>query len=156
MSSGVFENLKSAITGFGAFLVRWFLAALNPMKKCDSLLAIESEAERIRETLKLWEDSFLVSLIVFLPLYVYYGIGLKSLEFHLPIFLFLTLGIIGCGFCFRFSFRIYGIRATFPDSMAIYAAYVMCYQPLLNLFSYFVSFRFFSVLASVKAQGMNL
>jgi hypothetical protein len=40
--------------------------------------------------------------------------------------------------------------------IAIYTAYVMCYQPLLNLFSYFVSFRFFGVLASVKAQGLDL
>jgi hypothetical protein len=126
------------------------------MEKCASLLAIESEEDRIRETLKLWTSSFLVSLTVFLPLYVYYGIGLKSLEFHLPIFLFLTLGMIGCGFCFWFSLRIYGIHATFSDSIAIYTAYVMCYQPLLNLFSYCVSFRFFSVLASVKAQGLDL
>jgi hypothetical protein len=100
--------------------------------------------------------SFVVSLVVFLPLYYYYGIGLSSLEFHLPVFLYLTLGMIGCGFSFWFSLRIYGIRATFSDLMAIYTAYVMCYQPVLNLFSYFVCFRFFGILASAKAQGLNL
>jgi hypothetical protein len=156
VSSEVFEGLKSALDGFGTLLVEWFLAALNPVRKCHSLLAIKSEAERIRKTLNLWAVSFLVSLTVFLPLYVYYGIGLSSLEFHLPVFLFLTLGIIGCGFCLWLSLRIYGIHATFSDVMAIYTAYVMCYQPLLNLFSYFVYFRFFGVLAAVKAQGLDL
>jgi hypothetical protein len=156
MSSGVFEELKSVLVSVGTLLVEWFLAALHPVKKCRSFLAIKSEPERIRRALRLWLDSFLVSLVVYLPLYVYYGIGLKSLEFHLPIFLFLTMGMIGSGFCLWLSLRIYSIRATFPDVIAIYVAYVMCYQPLLNLFSYLVYFRFFGILATVKAQGMDL
>jgi hypothetical protein len=156
MSSGVFEDLKSAIAGFGALLADWFLAALNPAKECNRILAFESDSERIREALKLWVASFVVSLFVFLPLYAYYGIGLKALEFHLPIFLFLTLGMIGCGLCLWLSFRIYGIPAAFSDSISVYTAYVMCYQPVLNLFCYFASFRFFGFLASVKAQGLDI
>ncbi|MGA3345704.1 MAG: hypothetical protein ABSC76_12620 [Terracidiphilus sp.] len=155
MGSDVSKGFVDALIALRDLLQEWFTSALHPVNTSRDLLAVEDEGERLIKALKIWVTSFIISVGVFLPLYHQYGIGLSSLEFHLSVVLYLTLGMVACGFAIQFGLRIYGIRATLPDVVAVYVAYVMCYQPILNLLSYFGFIQLFSLLGSAKGQGLN-
>jgi hypothetical protein len=156
MDSVPFTNLKDTLICFIDLFREWFFAALHPARQCQCLLSIRDSDARLAKALKLWMISFVIALVVDLPLYHPYGIGLSSVEFHLSIFVCLTLALVACGFAIHLGLRIYGIRSTFSDVAAVYIAYVMCYQPLLNLLSYFASYRMFSLLALARVQRLDL
>lgn len=156
MSSTEAKSLRDILNEFLSPLLEWLFAALHPVKKCQSLLLIASEEERAGKSIRLLAASAFVALVVDLPLYYPFGISLKSIEFHLSTFLCLTFVLIACGFSFQAGLRLYGIRSKFSDIVAIYTAYVMCYQPILNLLSYFTTFRFMSLLSAAKVRGLSL
>jgi hypothetical protein len=156
MSDTAITALKDALAALRDLFLEWFLAALHPITKCQSLLSITDSDERLVAAIKLWTVSFIVALVVDLPLYHPIGIGLSSIEFHLSIFLCLTLAMVSCGLAIHLGLRIFGIRSTFSDVATIYTVYVMCYQPLLNLLTYFASSRMFSILGLARSQGQEL
>ena len=156
MSSGPIVDLKASLDYFLGLFVDWLLAALHPIRNCQSLLSVEDEGERARKTFGLLGTSFAVTIILNLPLYQPYGIGLGSVGFHISSLTCLTFTMIACGLAIQLSLRIYGIKSTLSDTTSIYTACVLCYQPLVAVLSYPSYLRLFSVLSSAKRQGLDL
>ncbi len=59
------------------------------------------------------------------------------------------------GIALKVSLRMYGIRASWEDLSAIYTAYVLCYQPIVEVLTYDTDARFFNSLALAKGRGMS-
>ena len=156
MSNVTIADLKKSLDYFLDLFVDWLLAAIHPIEKCQSILSIIDEREKWRASLELLGTSFLVSVVLDLPLYQPYGLGLNSPGFHLSCLACLTFAMIACGFAIQLSLKLYGVKATFADITAIYVTSVMSYQPLVALLSYPSYLRLFSGLSSAKRQGFDL
>ena len=156
MSNPSFIDLKKVLGNFRDLFVEWFLAAIHPLNKCQSLLAITDEREKWDSVFRLCLTSFLVALVITLPIYHPYGIELSSIGFHLYSFACLTFTMCACGFAVRLGLVMYGIKCRFSDAMAVYVACVLCYQPIVSALSYFEYLHLFSLLASAKRRGLEL
>lgn len=156
MSSGPIVDLKSSVDYFLSLFVDWFLAVIHPIEKCQSFLAIEDEGERWHRTFELVGTSFLITVVLNLPLYEPYGIGLSSMGFHICSLVCLTFTLIASGLAVQLSLKLYGVKSVFSEITSIYIACVMCYQPLVAIFSYPSYLRLFTILDSAKSKGEDL
>jgi hypothetical protein len=156
MTASEIGSAKRWLDNFIDPLQNWLFAAVHPVRTCRELLSESSDKEKVARSIRLLATSFLVSLVVNIPLYHPFGIGLIDMEFHLAEFLYLTIVMVSGAFAIQASLLIYRIKAPFSDVAAIYTVYAMSYQPVINLLCYFSSFRFLSLLNSAKAQKLDL
>ena len=76
MPSEEFGGLRKTLNVFLDLFLVWFASATHPVKACEKLLAISSGM--LRESMKLWTISFLLALVVDLPLYHPFGFRPKE------------------------------------------------------------------------------
>ena len=145
-----FGGLAAQLLGFFG---DWLFAALHPLETCRSLLASTSDQARFDQGAKLWLASFLISVVINLPIYHQHGIELSTVEFHLVNLLLLTAAILACGLIFHVGLRMYGVKSIPSDTITMYAAYFVNYQPIAALYSYFANLRFFNILGAAKSRG---
>jgi hypothetical protein len=156
VSDETIANLKSSVNNFLNLFVDWLHAAIHPIKTCQSVLSITDEREKLRAALHLLVPAFLLSVVLDLPLYKPYGLGLSNPEFHLSCLACLTFTMIASGFAIQLSLKLYGVKSTFADITGIYITFVMSYQPLVAFLSYPSYLRLFSGLSFAKRQGFDL
>jgi len=156
MTSGSFTDFLDQLGRLRDTFVEWLFAVLRPLEKCQELLTIKDSKTRMSKVLQLWTMSFVIAVVVDLPLYYPLGLGLKNIEFHIIIFLCLTFGLIASGFALNVGLRVYKIPSSFSEVSAIYNSCVMIYQPFLNLFTYFATYRVLSILLVAKKRGLPL
>jgi hypothetical protein len=135
------------------FFLDWTMALVHPIDNCQRLLAITDEKARLRSIFKMWFASVVVSLVVYLPIYHRYGIGLSNIDFEACFILGFTVTLIAYGFAIQAGLRLHHIRSQFSDILAMYAAFFICYQPLYIVVSYPQSFHFFEALNNSKHNG---
>jgi hypothetical protein len=153
--SGAKDVVETLDRFLRAFL-EWLYAARHPTATCRRLLSISDSWQRLCAALRLCLISFIVSAVLYFPIYKLYGIDLGTLEFHLSNFLYLVVGVVACGFAFWAGFKIWGVSSTFADLTCVYTAYLACYQPLLALFSFLQEFQFVANVSAAKGRSLDI
>jgi len=149
------EGLVGQLLKFLELFWEWFFAALHPTRCCRKLLAIKDSRTRMQSSAKLWVPSFVVALIVDVPLYHLYGIELDTLGFHLASLLWFTAAVALSGFVIQLGLSWYKVRSNLADVMSIFACYFVTYQPIGAILSYPVDLKCYAILSSAKKSGAD-
>lgn len=136
------------------FVFDWMFAVVRPIDNCKRLLSIIDEEERRRAISKLWLMSVVISIITYLPLSHRYGIEWNTAGFDVCFLLGFTTIMFTSGFAIQVGLRLRRIRSRLSDILAIYTAFVVCYEPLYIVASYPQSHRLFDGLNDSKHKGM--
>lgn len=150
------KDVMEALDRFLREFLEWFHAASHPSATCRRLLQINDPRERLRAALKLCLTSFIVSAVLYIPIYRLYGIEWGALGFQLCNFLYLIAGVVACGFAFWAGLRIWGVSSTLADMTSIYTAYLVCYQPVLAIFSFLQELQFVANVSAAKGQSLQI
>ena len=150
------KGVGEALEYFLQLFTEWLHAAVHPVANCRRLLSVTSERQRLHKALRLWGTSFTVALAIDLPLYHFYGIEWSNVGFEVSSFTYMTVALVASGFAILIALRLYGIESSIADVTCIYACYVMCYQPLIVIASYFRDMRVFAVLSSARQHTGEL
>ncbi|HYZ73499.1 MAG TPA: hypothetical protein VE641_10505, partial [Chthoniobacterales bacterium] len=119
-------------------LVDWITCLIAPLRFSDQqLTTLRTHKGRLMCAIKVWGVSFLLTLILLLPLYWLIGIGLlQPIEFHLSTFVILFLSFFCSGLLFHAGFRWSGIKSKFTKTFLMQAITMSCYSPI-NTFTYY-------------------
>jgi uncharacterized integral membrane protein len=102
-------ELADLTKNFGSLsnlLTDWLNCLRHPLKCCEQqLLELETEDAKIKRAVSTWMTSFVITLVILLPLYALIGIDLKKVEFHLPAFVILFLSFLCSGMASHIGFR---------------------------------------------------
>lgn len=148
------SSIGQKLDDFASSFTDWLLAVFHPVATCGSLLSELSERAQLRRTFSLWTASVIVSFAVQLPLLHQVGIEWNSTGYVVASFVVLTGVLVASGLCLQLSLRLYGIRSSFANVVSICFAYLMSYQPVLELLTYTQNARMFAALRFAKSHNM--
>src|SRR5271166_3384972 len=136
------EDLTKNITSLSAVIADWLRYLRRPLKCCEELLRdLPTEEQKIARGITVWLTTFIITLVILLPLYYLIGIDLKQVEFFLPAFLILFLNFLSYCVAIQIGFRMAKIQSLFSDTFLIYSVTVSCYAPLYTLLGFPLTWR---------------
>jgi hypothetical protein len=151
-------SLKDAKENFADLLdifSEWFSVARHPIENCRALLAVPGERDRYKQIKRLWVASFVITLIVSLPLYHQIGIDLSTMGYHLANLLCFSFLLMVSAFTTQIGLRIYKVRAPFSDIAAMWTAFFACYQPIFAVLANVTALKRYTTLATAHRQGLD-
>ena len=151
-------SLKDAKENFADFLdifSEWFSVARHPIENCLALLAIHGERDRYKQIKRLWVASFVIILVVSLPLYHQFGIEWNTMGYHLVNLLCFSFLLMVSAFTTQIGLRIYRVRAPFSDIAAMWTAFFACYQPIVAVLANVTALKGYTTLATAHRQGLD-
>jgi uncharacterized integral membrane protein len=153
-------ELADLTKNFGSLsnlLTDWLNCLRHPLKCCEQqLFELETEDAKIKRAVSTWMTSFVITLVILLPLYALIGIDLKKVEFHLPAFVILFLSFLCSGMASHIGFRLARINSQFADTFLIQAITVSCYTPLLTLMGYPSYLRLLMAMKEAKVHHLGM
>jgi hypothetical protein len=150
-----FDDLSKTFESVLNQFMEWFDLCRHPLTSVDALISLHNERDKISKSLRLWCVSFLLTLILNLPLLKIVGIEWETVGFHLPNFLLLTFLLMLSGLILHLGMRIYGIPSNVGDTVGAYTIVVCCYSPLLALLNYPAMDGLLASLRTAKGQHLS-
>jgi len=150
-----FDDISKACESVLNLFLEWFDVCRNPLKYFLELTSVENEKEKIKKSLRLWFVSFLITLVLQVPVLKAVGIEWGNLGFHLPNFLLLMSAFMLTGVALHLGMRIYGINSNLADTLAGYSALVGCYSPIFAVVNYPGFLRILTSLHNAKVQHLS-
>jgi hypothetical protein len=151
------EDITKSITSLSDVIADWLRYLRHPLKCCEELLRdLQTEEEKIKRGITNWATTFVMTLIILLPIYYLIGIDLKKVEFFLPAFLILFLNFLFYCVAIQVGFRRTKIQSLFSDTFLIYSVTTSCYTPLYNLIGFPTTLRLLTTLRDTKILHLGL
>jgi len=150
------DDIKKTFASVSDLLSDWLRFLRRPFASCEQELSSQSTDDgKIKRAVSIWVTSFIISLIILLPLYSLMGIRLENLEFQLPACVILFLSFLSSCAVIHVGLRWSKIDSQFADTFLIQAITLSTYTPLLYIIAYPSNYRVMSVLKDAKVRHLG-
>ena len=151
------DNVEKIIQAVTDAFSEWLESLCHPYLTCAKIVSDEnSPRDRISKSLRIWGISFLLSLILQLPLYRLTGIDWKDAQFHSSNLVIALLVLFLNGSMTHLALRMFKIRSKLEDTLAIYTVIVGCFAPFLAILSYPETLQKLLLLQHVRQENLGL
>lgn len=134
-----------------------FDTIMHPRDKANAILEIaySDKKEANTRALHIWTTALAISIILQIPLHIYYGVKLNILFFLVSCItqlLFLVVGI----FSVYYGLALFKVRIPYNDLFIIYATIIGSYSVFLTIAMFPNQLDSLGAIVAAKKQGMDL
>ena len=150
------EDISNQLGFVGNLIIDWLDQLLHPFKSMTRIFEeCDTDKALLQQSFKLWSVSFLMILIIQLPLYDFFGIDWQKIAFLLPSALLVLFSFIGMGVSIHLGLKIHKIPSKFMETYIIYVMIFSSHQPFVTLLAYPSMIDMFASIQTIKAEGMG-
>ena len=131
------ELLSGQLASLTNPFIEWFDCLRQPFLSIERALSgCTDDKERLRHALNLWATSFLIGLVLQLPVYEFLGMDWQKAGFLLPSALLTLLLFLGGGIAIHFGLSLNRVPSNLVETCLIYTVIIAPPSPLLTLLFY--------------------
>jgi len=150
------DSLLKAIQSTADVFSAWLVCIAHPYATCEKFSGDNlDDNQKIKGALQIWGTAFAVAVVLQLPIYKLFGIGLQDVHFHLPAILFVLVTLFLGAYFAHMALRLHKIASRFPDTLAIYAISVGAFAPFFTVLSYPSTLKNFYTVQAIKHGGLD-
>jgi hypothetical protein len=151
------DNLQKVFQSIVGLFLEWFDCLRHPYSTCETILSQDiSSSDKLSKSLRIWLTSFVLSIILQMPIYQLTGIDWKNLTFHLPNMLVFLVTLFAIGSVMHIGLKLRKIPSDLTDTLVIYTVIMACFAPLLILSVYPAQVKTFAYIQTVKRTNSSI
>ena len=146
-------DLSEQLTALGDLVILWFDCLRQPFVTIrKAMVDYPDDKGRLRYAVKLWMVSFLIGLVLQLPMYQLLGMGWQKAGFLLPSALVTLLSFLALGISIHLALKANRVNSDVVKTCLIYAVVFSAHAPFFTLLTYPRLVDTLVILQSAKEQ----